>query len=295
VVAARPGQDPEDEASLSTGGVGSSERLSTLFRGALAAAALLIFGGLLTAGCGGGDTGVSVGWEPGETTSFVELECGHPKRQLRVVSSPVRDGSRAARFSISPQDVWKNGSVRCLLADYTSGETVGDDYVFQFSILIPKPGISKNLLWELHQPRQLYDIPGCGLAPFAIFTDGRKLMLRIATGDCTTGKGMATFEPSIPISGLDPYPTARWIDIKLRIRFREENDGTVQLWSRLEGEPWPASPLVERDAIPTMPFSTSASVRNVKLYTELGLYPPVDDYRGTDTVYFDAYRRTKPD
>lgn len=238
------------------------------------------------------DGDVSATWEPGHPTSFTELECPHPKRQFELVSAPVREGTRAARFSVTPRDVWSNGSVRCLATDYTSAETDGDDFVYTFSLLIPAAGISANLIWELHQSEALYTLPGCGVAPFALHTDGSRLLLRIATGDCVEGKGLSTFEPNIAIPGLDPYPRAQWIDVKIRIRFSESPDGIVELWSRVAGTSWPSAPSVERRGIPTMPFSSSARIRRTALYTQMGLYPGRDNYSGNDTLFLDGYRRT---
>ncbi len=231
-------------------------------------------------------------WEPGSPTAFEDLECPHPRRQLRVVSAPVREGTRAVRVSVGPDDVWSNGTVRCLMASYSAGEMAGDDVTFSFSLLIPERGISEVLIWELHQPQSLYDLPGCGLAPFAIFSDGRGLLFRIATGDCRSGKGMSFFEPNIAIPRLVPYPRGVWIDLRIRIRFAEAPTGRVELWSRTAGHSWPRQPSVTRSGIPTMPFSSAEGVNGVALYDELGLYPATQPYAGRDTVFLDAYRRT---
>jgi hypothetical protein len=248
---------------------------------------------LLASQAAWGATGeVGASWEPGSPNSFSDLECPNPRSQLRVVSSPVREGAHALRVSVTPRDVWSNGTVRCLLADYGSGETVGDDFLYELSLYIPPPGISENLIWELHQPQALYDLPDCGLAPFALHTDGRRLLFRIATGDCTPGRGMSYFAPNIVIPGLDPYPRGAWIDLRIRIRFAEARNGIVEVWSRRAGQAWPPQPAVVRKGIPTMPFASSAGVHDVTLYTELGLYPPAKDSAPSDAIYLDAYRRT---
>jgi hypothetical protein len=234
----------------------------------------------------------SATWEPGSESSLTDLECPNPLRQLRLVGSPVREGTRALRVSVSPQDVWSNGTVRCLLANYGDGVRAGDDVLFEFSLFVPRAGISENLIWELHQPASLYSLDGCGLAPLALVTDGGALTFRIATGDCVVGRGMTTFEPNLRIPGLDPYPRGQWIDLRLRIRFSESPDGIVEVWTRSPGADWPARPALARSGIPTMPYSSSAGVNGVELYEEIGLYPVTEDFRGSDSVYLDAYRRT---
>ena len=229
-------------------------------------------------------------WESGGFAPFSTLECPHPSSQFQLVTSPVRQGSYAAKFGISGGDVWSNGTVRCLAAKYDSGETTGMDGYFHLSLNIPSPGISSNLIWELHHPSQLYNLNGCGVAPFAITTDGSKLQLRLETGDCKVGQNW-TYRETVGIPSLSPYPKDTWIDVIVHIRFSEANDGLVELWSRTAGSSWPDSPEISRSGIPTMPFSSSTGVHNAQLYTEMGLYPGYSGYNGNDTIYLDDYRR----
>ncbi|WP_181813487.1 heparin lyase I family protein [Gaiella occulta] len=230
-------------------------------------------------------------WEGGGYAPFSTLECPHPSTQFQLVSSPVREGSYAARFSITGNDVWSNGSVRCLAAKYDTGETTGMDKYFRLSVYIPSPGISSNLIWELHHPSSLYNLPGCGIAPFALTTDGSRLLFRIATGDCKVGAvNWSYWEPNIVIPGLSPYPKDTWIDLVIHIRFSESANGLVEVWNRVGGGSWPSSPQLTRSNIPTMPFSNATGVHDAKLYTEMGLYPG-GPYSGSDTIYLDDYRR----
>ena len=235
---------------------------------------------------------VSGSWEGGGFAPFSALECPHPSSQFQLVTSPTREGSHAARFNITGADVWPNtGTVRCLAAKYDTGETTGMDSYFHVSMYIPSPGISSNLIWELHHPSELYNLSKCGVAPFAITTDGKGLEFRIATGDCKVGQGWSNWESGIKIPGLNPYPTDTWIDVVVHIRFSEASDGLVEVWGRSANNPWPASPQVTRSGIPTMPYASSQGVHNVKLYTEMGLYPGYSGYNGNDTIYLDDYRR----
>lgn len=229
-------------------------------------------------------------WRSGTNEAFTTLECPHPDTQFKIVNKPTRHGGHAARFTIHSDDRWSNGEVRCLDANYTTNEAAGQTYFFGFSMYVPRPGLSNNLIWELHHPASLYTVASCGLAPYAVFVHGQALQFRISTGDCHPGHGNAVHELNIAIPGLDRYPRRRWIDFVIRISFSETN-GSVDLWSRLAGARWPSSPLISRRHIPTLPYCSSCHVHGVKLYTEMGLYPGSENYSGTDTVYLDSYAR----
>ena len=148
-----------------------------------------VLGALSTSSSNAKASQVSGTWEAGGYAPFSALECPHPATQFQVVTSPVREGTHSARFNITGADVWPNtGTVRCLAAKYDTGETTGMDSYFHLSIYIPSPGISSNLIWELHHPSSLYNLSKCGVAPLAITTDGTGLQFRIATGNCTVGQ-----------------------------------------------------------------------------------------------------------
>jgi hypothetical protein len=271
-------------ASVSAARSHRLHRLTSLLAAALAAGAVIA---VVTAS-GGTGSSFETGTEP-----LTTLECAHPSTQFTRVTSPVREGSYAAKFTETGADVWSNGSVRCLAANYSSGETTGNDYYYHLSIFIPSNGISSNLIWELHHPSSLYTLPhGCGVAPFALHTDGTRLKFRIATGDCTDpNHGWAYWEPNIVIPGLDPYPRNTWIDFVFHIKFAESATGTVEVYSRTGSNAWPSSPQIRRTGIPTMPYSSATNVHNARLYWELGLYPGYTGYQGNDTLYVDDFRR----
>src|SRR5262245_2737983 len=257
-------------------------RVSTLLVGALVAIGAAA---AVSASASGSSSSFETGIEP-----LTTLECAHPDTQFTRVTSPVREGSYAAKFSETANDVWSNGTVRCLAAKYDSGETTGDDYYYHLSIYIPSNGVSSNLLWELHTPSSLYNVApaGCAVAPFALHTDGTRLKFRIATGDCLPPyTAWAYWEPNIVIPGLDPYPRNTWIDFVFHIKFAESATGVVQVYARTGSNPWPATPQIQRTNIPTLPFYSGGGVHNVKLYWEMGLYPGYSGYSNTDSIYMD--------
>ncbi|HET7129323.1 MAG TPA: heparin lyase I family protein [Gaiellaceae bacterium] len=251
------------------------------------AVAVVVFAALHRRGSG---VVVALDWQTGDNSSFSNLECPHPDTQFGVVTSPVRQGRYAARFSESARDVWINGTVRCLDANYDSAATTGEEHYFGFSMYIPRGGLSDNLVWELHQPRELYTLRDCGVAPVAIVVSRGAVALRLFTGDCTVGRGFP-IERAIVFPNLKTYPREKWIDIVLHIRFEEASTGLVEAWSRTAGSAWPARPQISLVAIPTMPFCSSCGIFNVTLYTEMGLYPGYSGYHEQDTLYVDGSRR----
>jgi hypothetical protein len=252
----------------------------------VAALAVVITVAAVSASASGSTPTFETGIEP-----FTNLECANPSTQFVRVTSPVREGSYAAKFSETATDVWLNGSVRCLAANYGSGETTGDEYWYHVSYFIPSTGITSNLLWELHHPSSLYNLAGCGVAPFAILTDGTQLLFRIGTGDCKIGSGWSYWEPKIAIPGMNPYPRNVWIDLVVHIKFEETSTGVVEVYARTAGNVWPSTPQVSRYGIPTMPYCSSCGVHNVSLYWETGLYPGYSGYSGNDSIYIDDWRR----
>jgi len=180
--------------------------------------------------------------------------------------------------------------VRCLDASYETAATTGEEHYFGFSMYIPRDGLSDNLVWELHQPRELYTLSNCGVAPIAILVSRGAVALRLFTGDCKVGHGFPV-ERTVAFPNLKPYPRGRWIDIVLHIRFEEAPTGFVEGWSRTAGSAWTPTPQFSRFALPTMPYCSSCGIFNVKLYTEMGLYPGYAGYRAHDTLYLDGSRR----
>ena len=116
------------------------------------------------------------------------------------------------------------------------------------------------------------------------------MQFRISTGDCVVGRGNVYHEWNIPIPTLKSYPRNRWIDFVIRISF-SERDGSVDLWSRTVGQRCPTQPQVQRRPIPTLPYCSSCHVHNVRLYTEMGLYPGSSGYRGRDMIYLAGSHR----
>lgn len=231
-------------------------------------------------------------WQTGDNSQWSGLECPNPSTQFSIGSAPGGRPGYAARFQETPADVWPgNGTIRCLDQRGDTAETAGNDYWFGLSAYFPGPTMGDNLVWELHHPASLYNLAGCGVAPYAILIDQGKLVFRFAGANCIVGQGWTQWEPSIPIPGLNPTPVATWVDFAIHIRFTEGTTGVVELYARTGSNPWPTSPLITRSGIPTLPFCNSCGIHNVLLYTEVGLYKGSSTMSGTDVAYLQGYKR----
>ena len=260
---------------------------------AVLASAVVTIAAFVAVGSAAGGSSRSVlrlDWRSGTNAAFSTLECPNPDEHFRIVRNPTRTGRPVARFTVSERDRWVDGVVRCLDANYTTAETVGQTFFYGFSLYVPRPGLSNNLIWELHQPESLWSVRGCGLAPYALIVEDNEMRFRISTGNCVVGRGNVHRELNIPIPTLETYPRNRWIDFVIRISF-SERDGSVDLWSRTVGQRWPTQPQVQRRHIPTLPYCSSCNVHDVKLYTEMGLYPGTSRYRGSDMIYLAGSHR----
>jgi len=239
---------------------------------------------------GSAPTILRLDWRSGTNDAFSALECPNPEEHFKIVGNPTRTGRPVARITVDERDKWVDGVVRCLDANYTTDEGAGQTFYFGFSLYVPRPGLQNNLIWELHQPKSLWSVRGCGIAPYALIVEDNEMRFRISTGDCVVGRGNVHREMNIPIPTLKTYPRNRWIDFVIRISF-SERDGSVDLWSRVVGQRWPTQPQVTRRHIPTLPFCSSCNVHNVRLYTEMGLYPGTSRYRGRDMIYLSGSHR----
>jgi hypothetical protein len=247
-------------------------------------------------------------FETSDARQFSALECPHPSRQFKIVTSPVRQGQYAARIEVAPGDTWSNGSIRCMLANYDSDEQSGDDYYFAFSIYFPYTP-SDNTVWELHSRSDLYSIdPDTSVTPHALITEQGSLQYRLLTGpaswDGSTWTGWSHYEPNISL--LRNIPVRCWIDIVIHIKFAHSSRGTLEVWNRVGNGRWTDKPQVSRHDIPTLQWIPGfehevfghpndpripSDIYTSSLYVEMGLYPGTDSIERTTVVYLDGYRR----
>lgn len=241
------------------------------------------------------ETRLVLDFEPGKVLTqdggnFSSIEAGNPSAQAQVQQNVVRAGfgNRACKISVLPNVYW-NGYLRCLLTK-NSDETTGQSYYYAMSKKFPSGAdqISHSmLLWELHHPSTLYSISSAlSVAPHAITWDNGKLEYRLFAGEGTSRYALQE-KKTIGFTAFDV-----WYDFVVFINFQESNTGTVKVWMRSEGSEFSTDPVVSWTNSPTMPWTQS--VRNVRLYTEMGMYNNAGknaSMSDTDAIYITGHRR----
>lgn len=258
-----------------------------------------------------GETNWDLDWEGeavGSTafTKFSGVE-EHDSHQHQVVNSPLyKDYTRSGYIECHPGDIWSNNNtVRCLCANYGTGESGGQTYFFAKAFRLPSgdsPLGDNTLIWELHHPASLYNQASLGVAPHAITVRndgaGYNFCVRMMTGKGTPGQGWGTF--------LDDHAAAQrigavvfdtWVSILQEIKFSEGNDGYRKVWIDRTGAPpsnfGNGTPDWQQLNLPTMPYTDSPSVHNVSLYTEMGIYTGGSTISKQMIIYYaGAWRRT---
>jgi hypothetical protein len=271
--------------------------------------------------------GTGLNWifdfETGDFTQFTSngtgsIEAADPSAQATIVTSPVRQGTYAAKLLVRPGDVWTNGSIRGLLGKYNTNEQVGDDFYYGLSFQIPAAMNRDELIWEMHQRDNIYSPNGVfngnlSLAPHGILIEGGALTYRLMSGSATwTGSAWGAYQIYSPTNVLVSAPNLSintWFDIIIHINFQEISGGAVEVWVRKDTAAWPTSPTWSYLNVPTMQWIpggydpaittdihnyTSAAPYDATywgLFTTIGIYPGVSSISATDTVYHDGYRR----
>ncbi|MCC5576279.1 heparin lyase I family protein [Microtetraspora sp. AC03309] len=129
-----------------------------------------------------------------------------------TVTSPVRDGSYAARFQLNRGDPIQSGSKRAEISQRDE-QPLNAERWYGFSVNLPTswvPDVSAEIVSQWHQ----CDDCGGGSPPLALLTDeGRwKIDFRGATID------------------LGPYATGTWTDWVFHVKWRTDSQGMFEVW-----------------------------------------------------------------
>lgn len=192
------------------------------------------------------------------------FERGHPiNAQLAWVTSPVRRGRHALRFTVRPGDRYGGSSGERALLRYTDQLSFdGADQYFAWSTLFPDdwapPGW--GLIFELHGDARF------ALAPIRFNAHKNSLTLDMTTGACTD-RGLCGYHRRVPI--LSTLSKGRWNDFVVRLRLSKGRQGIVEVCHRVAGErEWRMAVQLRR--IPTLPFFRGQG--DPKIYFLWGLY-----------------------
>ncbi|WP_191908873.1 heparin lyase I family protein [Larkinella humicola] len=175
-------------------------------------------------------------WETGDASQWDGISAGSVADQFAAVTSPVRQGTFAARFTVRPGD-----KVRKANGTYTSGEraeatlwnyqreTLNDEYYYGWSTLFPEDWTEPKqwgifMQWHAHTPIS---------PPVAFSARANSVRVEVSTGSIVNAYP-TEFEKSYPI--LTDLHKGQWNDFIVRIKFRPDATGILEVWHKLKSE-----------------------------------------------------------
>ncbi|WP_298708285.1 heparin lyase I family protein [Chitinophaga sp.] len=244
-------------------------------------------------------------WETGDGSQWDDGWSGKDSAaQFEIVTSPKRQGNYAAKFTVRPGDrACKNGNC-------TSGErmemnrwnyvreTVGDEYYYGWSTMFPEDwqqpeGWAIFMQWHAHTPIS---------PPLAFGVKDNNVRVEFSSGDI--GEWWpAEYQQNHNIAQLNK---GKWHDFIVRVRFKPDSTGLLEVWHRLEGQA-EFSQVLSLPKVPTLQWSNEPDdvSENYRipytrsdlgagytsgLYVKHGLYRGIDSLK-TSTLYQDNWHR----
>jgi len=246
-------------------------------------------------------------WETGDFSQWNGgLSAKDPAAQIKIVTDPVRASKYATRFIVRPGDKVKkpNGEV-------TSGERaevglwnykreqLNDEYYYGWSTLFPTDWTAPArwgifMQWHAHTSIS---------PPLALNARDNQVVLDFYTGNIANFPAKVEYNEKPVI--LTKINKGKWNDFIVRIKFRPDYTGIVEVWHRLEGETLFKKVLSLKD-IPTLQWTANAGDIEDKIYEvpftkdgkagyTTGCYVKHGLYRGddnkTNTIYQDNWCR----
>ncbi len=179
-----------------------------------------------------------------------------------LVAEPVRQGSRAARFTVR-QGYSPFGHNESTQLDWMGKERPGDEYWYAWSTLFP-PDWKRPAGWGIFAEwhANLATSPLIGLS-----AKGNTADATLLTGLTDEKGNTAAVDRVVPL--LPTLSKGRWNDFLVHVRWSQHNDGFVEIFHRIAGEP-SMRKLVSFQHVPT--FQTTPDGRGVGTYLLFGLY-----------------------
>ncbi len=217
------------------------------------------------------------GFETGTYSPWAEVNynLNNPlSNQFQIVTSPVRQGTYAAKTTVHDGDEFMNtGGERCdLEIDPSQREHVGDDlwYAFseQFSSDWQNPGPPPDGDWlvivDWHASANYPNV--CQVMQLETDSTGA-LILQLLTGnvegyDCFTGSGTAHYYSEVVLPSISP---GLWHDFVFHVVWTTSNSGSVELWHLLEGQQ-EYTKIADLHNIPTLQYKTDANNPDVPYF-----------------------------
>ena len=179
-----------------------------------------------------------------------------------LVTSPVREGTTAARFTVK-QGYSRFGANEDTEAVWHSHERQGDDYWYAWSTLFPtnwEPPYGWGIFAQWHAP--------LGTSPIISFNArADTAVLDVHTGLTDEKRNAFAFDHEFPLLGT--LAKGRWNDFVMHVHWSRKADGVIEVFHRLAGAT-KLRRLVTLTHIPTFQFTASGT--GTGTYLLLGLY-----------------------
>lgn len=173
-------------------------------------------------------------WETGDASQWDGISARSVADQFAVVSSPVRQGSHAARFTVRPGD-----KVQKANGSFTSGEraeatlwnyqreTLNDEYYYGWSTLFPD-GWTEPKQWGIFMQWHAHTAIS---PPVAFSARANSVRVEVSSGNIVNAYPTA-FEKTYTV--LNDLHKGQWNDFIVRIKFRPDATGILEVWHKLK-------------------------------------------------------------
>ncbi|HRE52366.1 MAG TPA: heparin lyase I family protein [Flavitalea sp.] len=243
-------------------------------------------------------------WESGDFSQWQGIRATDTAAQLSVVTTPVRQGKYAAKFVVRPHDTLARFSgERCEISHYSdiwngyTQEAPDDDYYYGWSTYIPTDWTNPQLYGIFMQWHSRTSIN----PPIAFNIGGDSIGVSFRTGIVGGVVGAATYTyKNYFVISRDLYK-GLWQDFIVRVKFRPDDTGIVQVWHRVEGQSR-FRQIFSLANIPTLQYFSNLSLIDsraeisigsrytTKCYIQHGLYRDKGG-SNTNTIYHDNWTR----
>ncbi len=223
--------------------------------------------------------GVFVGdWESGSSDPWTMVQAKSVADQFAVVTSGVRQGKYAARFTVRPGDQFLSTSgERCEVSWTGEREGPGSDKWYAWSTFFPTDWVSPSWAvftqWHSSFPVE----PPLG---FYVYQDQILVNARTGTFDAA---GQPSYRKTFVL--LNPFRKGVWNDFLVHIRW-SLTAGSMEVWHRASRDA-PFTQVMSSGPIPTLQEQGGVTSMN---YLKHGLYRSSGS-SFTNTLYQDGFRR----
>lgn len=217
------------------------------------------------------ESGNLSGWVPGAAR----------KDSIQIVTSPVRDGKYAVKFTIHPGDVVDNGH----RSELTCNEKfpVGSEFFYRFSFMVPTD-YAESDLWQILT--QFHDQPDFQKGEnWTTYTIDRSLHKLPPPVSLSYSKGIATIKIYDQKKGYRKVATTKikkgqWVDLVYHVKWSLGQDGFIEVFRNGKN-------------------ISNGKVFGPNVYNSSGNYLKIGFYRDknittTNAIYFDEVYISKP-